>query len=110
MNTAFAVNRIPGPTLTRALIAGRLSILARRTLTVAAKAGLTVHVRSGSVWFARPRDGRLARQVRAGGSYVAQGRGQLRMRADLRSEIEIDWADTGAERLSPGLEPVTLAA
>ncbi|MDH5220579.1 MAG: hypothetical protein OEW94_05035 [Betaproteobacteria bacterium] len=110
MNTDFAGNLIPGPTLTRAHIAGRLSIVERGTLTLAAKGGLTVHVRSGTVGFARPRDGRLYRQVRAGESYFAQGSGRLTMRADVRSEIEIDWADAGAERLSPALEPVTLAA
>ena len=34
---------------------------------------------------------------------------RLVLSADVRSEIEIDWQAPEAERLSPGLEPLTLS-
>jgi hypothetical protein len=46
--------------------------------------------------------------VRAGERYAAQRDGRLRLRADARNEIEIDWLQPATERLSPGLEPLTL--
>jgi hypothetical protein len=108
MNIAVAANAIPGPSLTRAQIVGRLSLVERGTLTLAAERGLTVHVRTGSLWIADAADGRY-RQVRAGECFAALRDGRLAMRADTRSEIEIDWPQPAAERLSPGLEPLTLA-
>ena len=79
MNIAIARNRIPDPSLSRAQIAGRLSLVEHSALTVTAKQGLTVYVRAGSIWI-----------------------------AEARNEIEIDWLQPATERLSPGLEPLTL--
>ena len=108
MNIAVAHNQIPGPSLSRAQIAGRLSLVEHSALTVTAKQGLTVYVRAGSIWIAEARDGHRYRQVRAGERYAARRDGRLRLRADARNEIEIDWLQPATERLSPGLEPLTL--
>lgn len=108
MNFQVALNCIPGPTLTRAQIAGRLSLVERGTLTLAARGGLTVHVRNGCIWAAVAPDCQYS-EVRAGGRYAASGGERLYLRADARSEIEIDWHAPEAERLSPGLEPLTVS-
>ena len=108
MNIAIARNRIAGSSLPRAQIAGRLSLVERCSLTLTAKQGLTVHVRAGSIWIAEAGDGHPYRQLRAGERYAAQRDGRLRLRADARNEIEIDWPQAATERLSPGLEPLTL--
>lgn len=108
MNVYIARNRIPGPTLSRSQIAGRLSLVERGTLTLAAGKGLTVHVRTGSVRVA-PAPGREYRELRPGEHYAAGRDERLVLSADVRSEIEIDWQAPEAERLSPGLEPLTLS-
>jgi hypothetical protein len=108
MNFAISRNSIAAPSLARAQIAGRLSIVERGTLTLAAKKGLTVHVRAGSIWIAHALDDR-SRQVRAGESFAARRDGRLLLHAETRNEIEIDWPQPATERLSPGLEPLTLS-
>jgi hypothetical protein len=46
--------------------------------------------------------------VRAGEGFTAHRAGWLVVRAVERSEIEIEWPRLDAERLSPGLEPVSI--
>ncbi|HJS36728.1 MAG TPA: DUF2917 domain-containing protein [Burkholderiales bacterium] len=108
MNIAIARNRIPVPSFARAQIAGRLSIVERGTLSLTAMTGLTVHVRAGSIWIAHAPDERSQR-LRAGESFAARRDGCLVLHAESRNEIEIDWPEPATERLSPGLESLTLA-
>lgn len=93
--------------LTRTQIGGRLSLVDRGPLAIAAEHGLVVRVRTGSVWSSQPGDHQYW-LVRADESFVAQRTGLLVMRAVERSEIEIDWPPLDADRLSPGLEPVSI--
>ena len=93
--------------LTRARIGSRLSLVDRGPLTIAADRGLVVRVRTGSLWSSQPGDGEYW-LVRAGESFAARRSGLLVVRAIERSEIEIDWPPPGNERLSPGLEPISI--
>ena len=93
--------------LTRARIGSRLSLVDRGALTIAADRGLVVRVRAGSIWSSQPGDGEYW-LVRAGESFAAHRAGLLVVRAVERSEIEIAWPPLGNERLSPGLEPISI--
>lgn len=93
--------------LTRAEIGGRLSLVDRGPLTIAAERGLVVRVRTGSAWSSQPGDGQYW-LVRAGEHFVAHRTGMLVVRAAARSEVEIEWPPLSAERLSPGLEPISI--
>jgi hypothetical protein len=93
--------------LTRTQIGGRLSLVDRGSIAIAAEHGLIVRVRTGSVWTGQPGHGQH-RLVRAGEGFTAHRAGWLVVRAVERSEIEIEWPRLDAERLSPGLEPVSI--
>jgi hypothetical protein len=93
--------------LTRAQIGSRLSLVDRGPLTIAADQGLVVRVRAGSIWSSQPGDGEYW-LVRAGESFAARRTGLLVVRAVERSEIEMAWPPLGDERLSPGLEPISI--
>jgi hypothetical protein len=93
--------------LTRTQISGRLSLVERGPIAIAAEHGLVVRVRTGSVWTGQPGHGQH-RLVRAGEGFTAHRAGWLVVRAVERSEIEIEWPQLDAERLSPGLEPVSI--
>jgi hypothetical protein len=93
--------------LTRARIGSRLSLVDRGPLTIAADLGLVVRVRAGSIWSGQPGDGEYW-LVRAGESFAARRTGLLVVRAVERSEIEMVWPPLGDERLSPGLEPISI--
>jgi hypothetical protein len=93
--------------LTRAWIGSRHSLVDRGPLTIAADRGLVVRVCTGSIWSSQPGDGEYW-LVRAGESFAARRTGLLVVRAIERSEIEIDWPSLGNERLSPGLEPISI--
>jgi hypothetical protein len=92
--------------LTRAQIGGRLSLVDRGPLVIAAERGLVLHVRIGSIWSGQPGDGQYW-LVRADECFTARRTGPLAVRAVERSEIEIDWP-LNWERLSPGLEPISI--
>jgi hypothetical protein len=96
-----------GALLTRAQIGGRLSLVDRRPLEIAAERGLIVRVATGSVWSGQSSDPQY-RLVSAGECFVADRAGSLTVRTLDRGEIEIDWPPLAAERLSPGLEPISL--
>jgi hypothetical protein len=93
--------------LTRTQIGGRLSLVDRGPLAIAAEHGLVVRIRTGSVWTSQPGDGQYW-LVRTGEGFTAHRAGPLVVRAVERSEIEIVWPRLDAERLSPGLEPVSI--
>jgi hypothetical protein len=93
--------------LTRARIGSRLLLVDCDPLTIAADRGLIVRVRSGSIWASQPGDGEY-RLARAGECFAARPAGWLVVRAADRSEIEIELPPLGDERLSPGLEPVSI--
>lgn len=93
---------------TRARIAGRMSLVDRGPLTISAARGLVVRVRIGAIWCSQAGDGQYWR-VRAGERFTAHRTGALVVRAVERNEIEVEWPPLDSERLSPGLEPVTLA-
>jgi hypothetical protein len=93
--------------LTRAAIGGRMSLVDRGPLTIAAERGLIVRVRAGSIWSSQPGDGQYW-LVRSGECFTAHRTGLLVVRAVERSEIEIAWPPLDSERLSPGLEPVSI--
>lgn len=96
-----------GTPLTRARIDSRLSLVDRGPLTIAADRGLVVRVRTGSIWCRQPGDGEYW-LVRAGECFSARRTALLVVRAVERSEIDIEWPPLGDERLSPGLEPISL--
>jgi hypothetical protein len=93
--------------LTRTRIGSRLSLVDRGALTIAADRGLVVRVRTGSIWSSQSGDGEYW-LVRAGESIAARRAGLFVVCATARSEIEIDWPPSGNERLSPGLEPISI--
>ncbi len=93
--------------LTRTQIGGRLALVDREPLAIGAERGLAIRVRAGSVWTSQPGDGRYG-LVRAGEGFTAHRTGPLVVRAAERSEIEVEWPQPNAERLSPGLEPVSI--
>ena len=93
--------------LTRARIGSRFLLVDRDPLTIAADRGLIVRVRSGSIWASQPGDGEY-RLARAGECFAARRTGWLVVRAVERSEIEMAWPPLGDERLSPGLEPISI--
>lgn len=79
------------------------TLLARRSMPVAAEPGLTVHVRGGEL---RVREGDSARMLEAGACYVASRAGVIELKALAHAELHIEWPGPGTERLSPGLEPL----
>jgi hypothetical protein len=93
---------------TRARIGGRMSLVDRGPLTISAEHGLVLRVRIGAIWCSQPGDGQYW-LVRAGDRFTAHRTGPLVVRAVERNEIEVEWPPLADERLSPGLEPVTLA-
>lgn len=94
--------------LTRARIGGLMSLVDRGPLTIAAERDLVVRVRTGSVWSGQPGDGQYW-LVRADECFTAHRIGPFVIRAVARSEIEIDLPPLDEDRLSPGLEPVSIA-
>jgi hypothetical protein len=102
MNIAVAPHGLGDGSLTRAQIAGRLSLFADSALTVEAERGLTVRVHRGQLWIGETHDGAY-RHVHAGESYAADHDGQLVLRADARSELEVAWPATIPPRLSSRL-------
>lgn len=96
-----------GSPLTRTGIGNRFSLVERDPLTIAADRGLVVRVRSGSIWSSQPGDGECW-LVRAGECFAARRTGWLVVRAVERSEIEIELPQPGDERLTPGLEPISI--
>lgn len=93
MNIAVAPHRFVNESLTRAQIAGRLSIFGRSAVTVEAERGLVVRVHQGHLWIGQAHD-TAYRQVRAGESYAVEHDGELVLRADTRSELEVAWPAT----------------
>jgi hypothetical protein len=93
MNIAVALHRSAAGSLTRGQIAGRLSLFSHSALTVAAERGLTVRVHRGRLWIGQAHDA-AHRQLHAGDSYAAEHDGELVLRADTRSELEVAWPAT----------------
>jgi hypothetical protein len=96
-----------GSPLARARIRNRFSLVERDPLTIAADRGLVVRVCSGSIWSSLPGD-TACWLVRAGECFAARRTGWLVVRALERSEIEIELPQSGDERLTPGLEPISI--
>jgi hypothetical protein len=107
MSMALAGNRIEGTPLRRPQIGGRLSLVDRGPLAIAAEQDLIVYVCTGAVW-ATPPDGAQSRLVRAGEFVIADRAGPLVVRAVERGEVELVWPLPANERLSPGLEPISI--
>jgi hypothetical protein len=93
--------------LSRAQIGGRLSLVDRVPLTIAAEQDLIVYVHIGSVW-ATQRGDRQSWLARAGECFIADRTGPLVVRAVERAELEVLWPLLSNERLSPGLEPLSI--
>lgn len=89
--------------LTETEIAGSLSLIDRRPLTIAAERGLVVRVRSGSLRVAQ-RVGGEAGVVGAGERFIAECSAALFVAALETTELRIEWPLRAVERLSPGLE------
>jgi hypothetical protein len=92
--------------LTRAQIAGALSLLDQCSLTIAAERGLALRVLSGFLWVTQSRDGNI---IGAGDRFVAGGPDPLVIAALERTVLRIEWPSREIERLSPGLELVGTA-
>lgn len=95
--------------LDEARIAGRLSLIGRRPLSIAAVPGLVVHVRTGSLWATQHREER-DHLVGAGERFVVDRPGPLVVSGLGNTELQIEWPLRGVGRLSPGLEPTASAA
>lgn len=93
--------------LTRNGIEAGFTLLAWRSLVIAAEPGLIVHVRGGML---RVREGAggAPQVLEAGGRFVARRGGLMRLQAPTHAELHLEWPDAGAGRLSPGLEPVAM--
>ncbi|MCL4798948.1 MAG: hypothetical protein KJ025_05130 [Burkholderiales bacterium] len=103
-SSTHTATRASGRLLTKAQIAGRLSLFDRRPIVIAAERGLAVHVRSGALWIAHNREDSI---VGAGEWFVAERSGPVVVSALEITELDIVWPDD--ERLSPGLEPALVA-
>lgn len=86
--------------LTRAEIAGPVSLIGRHSLTIVPERGLALQVRSGFLWIAQDHDDHI---VGAGECFVAEGSGPVVVAALETTELRIEWP-AEIERLSPGLE------
>jgi len=95
------VAHAPGRLLTKAQIAGRLSLVDRRPIVIAAERGLAVRVRSGALWITHNREDTI---IGAGDRFVADRPGPVVLSALETTELRIDWPSREDERLSPGLE------
>ena len=96
------------PALDADTVAGRFSLLAWRSVSIRAQPGLVVYVRGGVV---RVREGGKGspRIVGAGACFAAHRHGRLQLSAcTTNAELAIEWPGARLERLSPGLEPVTM--
>lgn len=95
--------------LTRNELQADFSLLAWRSLRVAAEPGFMLHVKGGVL---RVRAGRdtAPRILSAGGYFAAARAGTLELKAYTHTELCIEWPEAGIERLSPGLEPITWPA
>jgi hypothetical protein len=89
--------------LTRTQIAGALSLIDQRALTIAAERGLALRVLSGFLWVTQNREDHI---IGAGNRFVAAGSGPLVISALETTELRIEWPLREIERLSPGLELV----
>ncbi len=102
----YAARNVP---LTRMQIAGRLSMLDNGPVTIAAVRGLVVRVRTGALWITQYKD-TGDHVLRAGESFSVDRAGPLVLQPLGGTELVIDWPARESERLSPGLEPIELAA
>jgi hypothetical protein len=92
--------------LTRAQIAGALSLIDQRALTIAAERGLALRVLSG---FLRVTQNKEDHVIGAGDRFVAGGSGPVVISALETIELRVEWPSRAIERLSPGLELVETA-
>jgi hypothetical protein len=106
---ATAFPRAQHKPLGRSLTGGRFSLTGNGTVTIAAVPGLAVQARSSMLWITQERD-QDDHLVVAGERFVADRYGLLVISAFTRSEVELEWPSRGHDRLSPGLEPVAVAA
>lgn len=95
------------PALGADTLAGRFSLIAWRSVSIQAQAGLVVYVRSG-VLRVRERASATPRILGAGTSFAARRDGKIQLSANTNAELFIEWPTRELERLSPGLEPVTM--
>lgn len=93
--------------LTRKQIDAGFTLLAWRSLTVAAETGLAVHVRNGAVRV-RESGSRAPQIVESGARFVARRDGLLELKAHTHAELHLEWPEDRLERLSPGLEPISM--
>jgi len=106
---ATAFPRAQHTPLDRSLTGGRFSLIGNGAVTIATVPGLAVQARSGMLWITQEgdQDDHLAA---AGERFVADRYGSLVISAFARSELELEWPARDHDRLSPGLEPVAVAA
>jgi hypothetical protein len=88
-------------------IAGRFSLIAWRSIPIQAQAGLVVYVRSG-VLRVRERANAKPHILGAGACFAARHGGRIQLSAYTNAELFVEWPARELERLSPGLEPVTM--
>jgi hypothetical protein len=96
MNSVLAASEVAGP----------FSLIAWRRVAVEAKAGLMVRVQGGVLRLS-PGEGSAPRFLGAGDCFVARRAGFIELKAYTNAELRIEWPRAAAERLSPGLEPVS---
>jgi hypothetical protein len=87
-------------------VAGAFSLLAWRSVSVAAEPGLMVRVQGG-VLRLRAGKGGAPRILGAGDCFVGRHAELINLKAYTNTELRIEWPGAQGERLSPGLEPVS---
>jgi hypothetical protein len=93
-------------TLTRAQIAGALSLIDQRALTIAAERGLALQVLSGFLWVTQNREDHI---IGAGNRFIAERSEPVVISALETTELRVEWSAREIDRLSPGLELVETA-
>lgn len=94
-------------TLKADTVVGPIALAGSGRVQVEAEPGLVLHVRTGSVAVSRAYDPREY-YVRAGRNFVAERSGPIVIEAFTPAELSLDWPADCGERLSPGLEPLSL--
>jgi len=90
--------------LDEAQIGGCFSLLDGAPITIAARPGLVIRAHSGVLWITQ--HGSEDHFIRIGQRFVADCVGPLVVSALETAEVYVGWPRAGAERLSPGLEPI----
>jgi hypothetical protein len=89
-------------------VAGAFSLLAWRSVSVAAEPGLMLRVQGG-VLRLRAGDGGAHRILGTGDCFVGRRAELIDLKAYTNTELRIEWPCAQDERLSPGLEPIDWA-